>query len=434
MEDPSFARRTARSIRHGRRSIVQAFGLVALFLSATAAMGDEGMLAPLPPVSGARTIAESWGAVSSPEELSGAALLSSDASRTEPTRPFQSNFRQLSYQEPATSDLSEPKFQLTNFFKQDPAAAEAADAAKADTAKTEDANAQTNGQQPPTYGRQPESTKLQFLRSQDVLLAPGAWQLDTGFAYALFDQAFPVGVVDSNTNDLNGVVQGHLRRRILYTPLAVRYGLTRNVQYFAVLPTGFSDTQLSTFGTSQTTNVSSIGDLTSGVSVHLLKGEDQLPDVIGTFGFTAPTGKFSAPVFGLVPGSNLGQGFWALSGQLLCIHTYDPIIVFYGGGYRHLFERTFQGVVFTPGEQINYQFGVGFAVNDRVTLSTAFQGFYLTTNSLDHVTTRGTNLEPMTLRFAATIARNCRILEPFVQIGLTNSAPNANVGVTVTLY
>ncbi len=429
MEDPSLARRTARPIRHGRQLLALAFGLVVLFLSATAAAGDEGILSPLPPVAGVRPITEAWGTAPANVEPSGAALFSGDAVRSEQTLPFQSNFRQLGYQEPAINETGEPKFQLTSFFKQEPAAPEAVDAPNADGP-----GSQADGQQPPTYGRQPESTKLQFLRTQDVLLAQGAWQFDTGFAYTHFDNDLPVGVIDNNTNDLAGVVEGHLRRRILYTPLAVRYGLTRNVQFFAVLPSGFSDTQLSTFGTSQTTNVSSIGDLTSGVSVHLLKGEDQLPDVIGTFGFTAPTGKFSAPIFGVVPGSNLGQGFWALSGQLLFIHTYDPIIVFYGGGYRHLFERTFQGFVFTPGEQINYQFGVGFAVNDRITLSTAFQGFYLTTNSLDHVTTRGTNLEPLSLRFAATIARNCRILEPFVQIGLTDSAPNANVGITVTFY
>jgi len=429
MEDPSLSRSMARSTLHGRRLFALTFGLVAPLLWGTGAAADEGILSPLPPIVDARPIADAGGLPSLSTGTPGDYLSPLSAGRSEQPLPFQSNFRQLSYQEPAISDTGAPEIELTSFFKQEPAPPEAGEAAKTETPVD-----QANGQQPPTYGRRPESTKLQFLRTQDVLLTPGAWQFDTGFAYTHFDDSFPVGVLDTNTNDLVGVVEGHLRRRILYTPLAVRYGLTRNVQYFAVMPTGFSNTQLSTFGTSETRNVSSIGDLTTGFSVHLLKGEDQLPDVIGTFGVTAPTGKFSSPIFGVVPGSNLGQGFWALSAQLLFIHTYDPIIVFYGGGYRHLFERTFEDGVFAPGEQINYQFGVGFAVNDRITLSTAFQGFYLTTNSLNHETIRGSNLEPMTLRFAATIARNCRILEPFVQIGLTDSAPNANVGVTVTFY
>jgi len=69
-----------------------------------------------------------------------------------------------------------------------------------------------------------------------------------------------------------------------------------------------------------------------------------------------------------------------------------------------------------------------------VTLSTAFQGFYITNTQLDNVTIAGTNLEPISLRFAATIARNCRIIEPFVAIGATHSAPAANFGLVVTFY
>ena len=123
-----------------------------------------------------------------------------------------------------------------------------------------------------------------------------------------------------------------------------------------------------------------------------------------------------------------------MSASLVCINRYDPIIVFYGGGYRHLFERPFDGLLFAPGEQIFYQMGVGFSVNDRVTLSTAFQGFYITDVRANNVTVPGSNLEPLTVRMAATIARRCKILEPFVQFGLTDSAPQANFGIIITYY
>lgn len=290
------------------------------------------------------------------------------------------------------------------------------------------------GQEPPKLGQAPVSNTLQFLRAQDVLLDQGAWQFDTGLAYALFDNDVPLPVFDEVTGEMVNVVEGHARLRLLYTPLGVRYGLTDNVQLFGYLPTGWSNTQLSFVGDSEERNKGGIGDLTAGASIHLLKGEAQLPDVIANVGFTAPTGPFDIPLFGLAPGSGLGQGFWALSGQLLFINRYDPIVVFYGAGYRHLFERDLNGVLQAPGEQINYQLGVGFAVNDRVTLSTAFQGFYITNTALEGQTIPGTNLEPISLRFAATIARNCRILEPFVIVGMTDSAPQANCGITLTFY
>jgi hypothetical protein len=288
-----------------------------------------------------------------------------------------------------------------------------------------------NGEQ--IYGQAPTNNALQFLRDVDVLLAPGAWQFDTGFVYTHFANDFAISVRDP-MGTVVGVQEAEVRQRILFTPTAFRYGLTDNVQLFAALPMGFAGTQLSTFGETDSQDLGGIGDFTGGASIHLLDGEEQMPDIIGTVGFTAPTGDFNAPVFGVVPGSGLGQGFWAYNLQLLAIHRYDPVIVFYGGGYRHLFEREFDGVLTAPGEQINYMFGVGFSVNDRVTLSGTFQGYYITDTYLDNQDVYGTNVEPMTMRFAATIVRDCRIIEPFIQFGLTDSAPRVNAGIVLTLY
>jgi len=307
----------------------------------------------------------------------------------------------------------------------------------ADDGKSEDDQAGADGQKKDgeqTFGQAPTNNSLQFLRDVDVLLKPGAWQADTGFVYTHFNDDFPLPVFDPVTGEIIDVVEADLRNRLLFSPFAVRYGLTCNVQLFAALPVGYSNTQISTFGISQSEDTGGLGDLTAGASIHLLEGEDELPDVIATVGFTAPTGDFNAPIFGVVPGSALGQGFWATNVQLLFIHRYDPVIVFYGPGYRHLFEREFNGVLFAPGEQLTYMFGVGFSVNDRVTLSTALQGFYITDSYANGQDIPGTNLEPMSLRFAATIVRDCRIIEPFVQIGMTESAPAANFGIVFTCY
>ncbi len=156
--------------------------------------------------------------------------------------------------------------------------------------------------------------------------------------------------------------------------------------------------------------------------------------MIATIGFTAPAGPYSAPLFNVVPGGNLGQGFWALQGNLLFIHRYDPIIAFYGFGYRHLFQRSFSGVEFQAGEQISYQFGVGFSANDRVTLSATFLGWYITSSVQNFVGIPGTNFEPLEMRFAATIVRREKIIEPFAILGVTQFAPAAQIGITVTYY
>ncbi len=294
-------------------------------------------------------------------------------------------------------------------------------------------NGAADDQEGPTFGQAPVSNALQFLRTQDVLLAPGKWQADTGLVYTNFDQLVPVGVT-SGGPDLTGVVQGHIRRRLLYTPLALRYGITKNIQFFSFMPVGWSNTQISTVGSTFSTNQGGQGDLTAGLNLHLFEACGDRPDVIASIGVTAPSGPYSAPLFGVVPGGNLGQGFWAVQGNLLFINRYDPIIAFYGFGYRHLFQRDFGGVEFQAGEQISYQFGVGFSANDRVTLSATFLGWYVTSSVQNFVGIPGSNLEPLEMRFAATIARRDRIIEPFAILGVTQFAPAAQIGITVTFY
>ena len=94
----------------------------------------------------------------------------------------------------------------------------------------------------------------------------------------------------------------------------------------------------------------------------------------------------------------------------------------------------FGHIEYAAGEQINYQFGVGFSANDRVTLSATLLGFYITNTKQAGVVIPGTNLEPISLRFAATMVRRDRILEPFFSIGATQFAPSIMTGITITFY
>ena len=184
------------------------------------------------------------------------------------------------------------------------------------------------------------------------------------------------------------------------------------------------------------TNAGGIGDVSTGVSwlVHKSCGQSCDPDIIATFGITAPAANVS-PLQGILepPGTLLGTGFFYGYWNVTFIHTVDPIILFYGFGSRHGFTREFEGFDITPGDQYYYRAGIGFAVNEKITLSSALTGFYVTDPELDGVRIAGLAMEPITLRFAATIARPCqRFLEPFVELGLTPDAPNARVGITYT--
>jgi hypothetical protein len=281
------------------------------------------------------------------------------------------------------------------------------------------------------WAKRPRTTAVSSSRQESVLLKPGQWQMDVGVNYTIFDHHFTqIQLPDIIPVDFRD------RQRLLVTPLALRYSLTDRLQAFVNVPFGWTNTEISTLGADDFSNTGGIGDTNAGVSwwVHKGCGHSYDPDVIATFGFTAPSGKgnFLAAILG-TPQTTLGQGLWAASWNVLFIHTYDPVIVFYGFGSRYPFAREFGGVEVAPGGQYNYQCGVGFAVNERITLSTALIGAYFCKPRVDDQRLAGLIQEPIYLRIACTAASRCqRICEPFVQIGLTPDAANASFGVTWT--
>ena len=232
------------------------------------------------------------------------------------------------------------------------------------------------------------------------------------------------------------------RRRLLVMPLQVRYGLTDRIQLFAALPVGWTNTETAEINSSlpvfydSFSNAGGLGDVSAGFSylVHKSCGCSCDPDIVATFGFAAPTSN--TDLFGAIfgtPQTTLGQGVWAGFWNVLFIHTYDPVVVFYGFGSWHGFAREFEGIPVRPGDQYTYRGGVGFAVNEHITLSTMLYGYYITNAEVNSRQLPGTSQEPVYLRFAVTMLQPChRICEPFAEIGMTTDAANARFGVTWT--
>ncbi|WP_186767752.1 transporter [Blastopirellula retiformator] len=277
------------------------------------------------------------------------------------------------------------------------------------------------------YGEPLEDFNVQFLRTASVLLTPGQWQMDVGLVYAKADYDFPIEVSPS------GVARADLKRRSLFVPFALRYGLSDRVQLSGSLPVGWASQEFSSVGRfDQTSDNGGIGDLELGVNLLCREGcYGYSPDVILSFGLTAPTGDAEYAVNGLTQ-ATLANGVWAPSAQLLFIQRYDPIIYFYGLGYRYQAEREFDNQNVFYGHQFTYNLGVGFAVNDRITLSASFLGLFQTETQINGLGVPGSMRELLRLRFAATNYRCGRIVEPFAEIGMTEDAADSVIGVVWT--
>ena len=199
-------------------------------------------------------------------------------------------------------------------------------------------------------GEAPEDNSHEFLRQESVLLKQGQWQVDVGFDYLIADHPFTQLATTGGT--VTGAVNSWLKRRLMLVPVDIRYGLTDCMQLYANVPFGWTNTETSYIGSDNFLNQGGIGDTDFGFSYMLHKscGQSCDPDIIATFDVTAPTGKgnFFDAIF-LSPQLTLGQGLWAASWNVLFIHTYDPVIFFYGFGTRHPFAREFDGFNVVPG-------------------------------------------------------------------------------------
>ncbi len=294
-------------------------------------------------------------------------------------------------------------------------------------------------------GEAPEETKteLQFLRRQTILLDPGQYQFDVTFEYLINESDFPLAQLNGGALQIG---EAQLKQRLLLLPIEFRLGLTPVTQFFVNVPFGWSNGEFSALAEDEFSNSGGVGDISTGITRMLIEGTDDFPDVLGTLAFSIPTGDSNFVTSLSTPGNTLGQGFWTLTAGLSFIQTYDPIVVFYGFGYRHRFESSFDvnigdgRITVNPGKQIFYRFGLGFAVNPRVTLSASFIGSYITEDYIDGVRLAGSIREPMSVRLAATITRQkelkkderIKTLEPFINFGVTDAAANALFGVSLT--
>ncbi len=286
-----------------------------------------------------------------------------------------------------------------------------------------------------TIGTAPEDNTLEFLRAQTVLLKPGKSQFDIGIEYTLTENNFPILLTDTMGNVV-GVDDVEFKGRELTVPMELRYGLLNRVQGFVQVPVGWANVQAAINNYDEFENDGGLGDIGFGLTAQLRDAYKDCPYLIGTIAGLAPTGGDPFGVLGVISPNapSLGNGFWAISGNLLWVQTrYDPVVVYYGFGARYQFEREYLGIEFQPGTEFNYTLGTGFAVNERVTLSAQFFGSYIEELKANGERVEGTIQEPMNLRLAATLAKPCnRIVEPFVVFGLTDDAISANFGITWT--
>jgi hypothetical protein len=287
-----------------------------------------------------------------------------------------------------------------------------------------------------TIGVAPPKEQPEFLRQDSVLLEPGEYQLEFGLAYTLSNSTNTLSLQQGGAIFAGDVVRTN---RLIISTIDVRLGITPDWQGSVVLPFGWSSGQLVFAGADEYSSTGGIGDINVSLTRLLQEGDMESATIMANFSCSAPTGQSNFASSIAVPGASLGQGFWTATAGITMVRVFDPLVLFGGFGYQHRFDTEIApNVTLSPGVLAYYRFGVGYAINSKITLNGSFNGSYLTEIHINNRRSAGSAREPLQLRLAMTIAnrepnspRNgkARTIEPYLTIGLTDVAPDVQMGI-----
>jgi hypothetical protein len=276
---------------------------------------------------------------------------------------------------------------------------------------TEDTQKQT--EKPDILGKEPDEDLRQiFLRESAVLLKPGEKEVDVALGY---------------TRD----EYDKLRSRQWSMPLSLRFGITNKLEGAVDLPLSWNQREIFAADSVNKNAAAGVGDIGAGLKYLFKQQDKEWPDIIGSFSFNAPTGDGAS----LIDSNDIAvsSGYWQTSTSLNLVKVYDPAVLFCGIGWAHTFEETIDGFDLSYGDSFQYSFGMGFSINNQITMSSQFTGAYQTEIVLNDAEIPGSSREPMSLKTGLTyrISKG-RYLEPSVTFGLNNDASDAALMLSYT--
>ncbi len=246
----------------------------------------------------------------------------------------------------------------------------------------------------------------QFIRGQKLLFKPGEVQLEFGALYAHDASAvFPVSI-----------------SRFAQASLLMRYGLAEDLEFDFGVPLVYTEQEgdFRPFASSFTRETGvGLGDINWGLRYAAIHEEEAIPEVTLNVNAKSDAGDEDR---------GLGTGHWNVGTGVSLVKTIDPVVFFGSLGYTWTLE---QGDV-DPGDQIPYSIGMGFSLNDRVSLSMAMAGAAIRRTEVNGNEIGGSGLDINSLQFTTTVQLAKRVyVEPFVGFGLTDEAADFLVGINV---
>jgi hypothetical protein len=250
-----------------------------------------------------------------------------------------------------------------------------------------------------------------FLREQKVLIRRGEVGLELDTFYSTDTREDFVAVS-------GGVAQAEVRTRVAESTLILRYGLLDDLEADVRVPFVYADQKIDLGVTRLTSDDAGLGDIRAGLRYQVWRETAGTPDVVLSVEGKSRTGD--EPL--------LGTGHWNVGGSIALVKTLDPVVFFGRLGYTWTLERDGRD----PGDEVFYQLGIGYSLNDRVSLSTQLVGAVVGHTELGNTTVRRSNLDILSLQLGVTVLVTKKLfVEPVVNFGLSEDAPDVIAGLNL---
>ena len=221
-------------------------------------------------------------------------------------------------------------------------------------------------------GEKPERSEEIFLRKETILLKKGKSEIKIDFNY--LEKALRNLLVE----EINGkpvITDQKNTIRSLMMTLVLRYGVTNNLLAYVITPFRCNYNEIPTGRRTKNYRNTGLGDVRGGINYQIINESFHKPDLIFTLETKAQTGE--SPYDTSPNKTPLGTGHWNTSVGLKAIRTIDPVVLFSGFGYTHVFRRKVKEDKINPGGFINFELGTGFALNDEIVIIFRSIGFYI---------------------------------------------------------
>ena len=238
-------------------------------------------------------------------------------------------------------------------------------------------------------------------------------------------------------------------RDTITSRVSMRTGLTNRSEIEVSVPFIYRDDRVSSEvitagGGGATVNDLSafdIGDVEVTGRYQINDGNDDWPIFIGNLRFKTNTGQGPFDIDrdedGVETELTTGSGFLALQPSLSFIYPVDPAVFFGSASYTYNISRDVDTRIggaqigrVDPGDTVGLSFGVGYALNDRTSISMSYEHNFIsgTTTESNGVDVEGQSFDIGSLNLGSSLRLNDRMrLNLGLRAGLTEDAPDVAV-------